>query len=87
MDKNITLNFDDKVIRQAREYAKSQGISLSRLVEYLLRRVAVKEYQNFEDFPIADWVKEVSEGPIVYRTQKRTRKSTKDEYFSAKNKK
>jgi antitoxin component of RelBE/YafQ-DinJ toxin-antitoxin module len=84
MDKKITLSFNDKVIQQAREYAKSQGISLSRLVEYLLRRVAVKEYQHLEDFPVADWVKEVSEGPIVYKTQKRSRKSTKDEYFSSK---
>ena len=84
MDKKITLSFDDKVIQQAREYAASQGISLSRLVEYLLRRVAVKEYQHLEDFPVADWVKEVSEGPIVYKTQNRSRKSTKDEYFSSK---
>jgi antitoxin component of RelBE/YafQ-DinJ toxin-antitoxin module len=84
MDKKITLSFDDKVIQQAREYATSQGISLSRLVEYLLRRVAVKEYQHLEDFPVADWVKQVSEGPIVYKTQKRSRKSTKDEYFSSK---
>jgi hypothetical protein len=86
MDKKITLSFDDKVIQEAKKYAESKGISLSRLVEYLLRRVAVKEYQHLEDFPVADWVKEVSEGPIVYRTekQKRSRKSAKDEYFSSK---
>jgi uncharacterized protein DUF6364 len=84
MDNKITLSFDKDVIRQAKEYAAGQGISLSRLVEFLLRKITTGDYKTFEDYPIADWVLEVSEGPAVYRTRKKSRKSLKDEFFKSK---
>jgi len=84
MDTKVTLSFDEEVIRRAKEYAASQNISLSRLVELLLRKVAISEYKSLEEIPIADWVKEVSEGPIEYRTRKKTRKESKDDFFSSK---
>ena len=84
MDSKVTLSFDKEVIQQAKEYASSQNISLSRLVEFLLRRTTTGQYSSLEDYPIADWVKEVSEGPIEYRTRKRTPKQMKDDYYSSK---
>ena len=86
MDTKVTLSFDQEVIRQAKDYAASQNISLSRLVEFLLRRTTMEQYSSLEDFPIAEWVKQVSEGPAEYRTRKNSRKDLKDEYFSSRKK-
>jgi len=84
MDSKVTLSFDEEVIRNAKEYAASQNISLSRLVEFLLRKTTMKQYSSMEDYPIADWVRQVSEGPVEYQTRKKTRKDLKDEFFSSK---
>ena len=84
MDSKVTLSFDKEVIRHAKEYAAGQNISLSRLVEVLLRKTAMGQYGSLEDIPIADWVREISEGPIDYRTRKRTRKESKDEFFNSR---
>lgn len=62
MDAKVTLSFDNRVIQQAKQYAESQGISLSRLTEILLRKLTTGGYHHFEDFPVADWVNMVSEG-------------------------
>ena len=86
MDAKITLSFDKEVARKAKEYAASQNISLSRLVEFLLHKTTTGQYSSLEDYPIADWVKEVSEGPGEYRTKKRTRKELKDEFFASRKK-
>jgi hypothetical protein len=86
MDTKVTLSFNEEVVRKAKEYAASQNISLSRLVEFLLNKTITGQYSSLEDFPIAAWVQEVSEGPGVYRTKKRTRKATKDEYFASRKK-
>jgi hypothetical protein len=87
MDSKVTLSFDEEVIRRAKEYAASQNISLSRLVEFLLRKTTMSEYRSMEDFPIADWVREVAEGPAEYKTAKRSRKSLKNEFFTSRKKK
>jgi hypothetical protein len=86
MDAKVTLSFNKEVVRKAKEYAASQNISLSRLVEFLLNKTTAGQYSSLEDYPIADWVKEISEGPGEYRTRKRTRKETKNEYFSSRKK-
>jgi hypothetical protein len=44
----------------------------------------MEKYTSLEDIPIASWVKELSQGNIEINVRKRTRKSTKDEYFSSK---
>lgn len=85
MDNKITLSFDKNVISTAKKYAKNNNISLSRLIEFLLKKVTSDTYKSLEDFPISDWVHEVAEGEATYHTKsRRTRKSAKAEYFKAK---
>ena len=84
MDSKITLSFDQSVIEQAKKYAEANNISLSRLIEFLLTKMVSSNYHSLEDFPISDWVSQVAEGEAVYQTKKRSRKSSKDEYFASK---
>jgi len=80
MDAKLTLHFDQSVIEKAKAFAEANNVSLSRLTEYLYRQITSGGYKTLEDFPVADWVTQVAEGEAVYI--KRSRKSTKDEYFS-----
>jgi hypothetical protein len=84
MDAKITLSFNATIIDKAKAYAESQGISLSRLTEILLRKATAGGYRNIEDIPVADWVSTVSEGEAEYITTPRKRKDLKDEYFKSK---
>lgn len=84
MDDKITLSFDESVIRKAKQYAEKNHISLSRLIEFLLRKVTSDNYHSLEDFPIKDWVKMVSEGEATYLTKARKNKDLKQEYFNSK---
>jgi Family of unknown function (DUF6364) len=85
MDAKVTLSFNQSVITKAKKYAHENNISLSRLVEFLLQKVTVSNYQSLEDFPIADWVNQVAEGEAVYETRKqRTRKQAKQEFFKSR---
>ena len=82
MDNKITLSFDESVIKQGKKYAEKNNISLSRLIEFLLRKVTSNNYNSLEEFPISDWVQQVSEGEAVYQTKaSRSRKAAKEEYF------
>ena len=84
MDAKITLSFDADVINKGKRYAEKNNISLSRLVEYLLRKTTSSTYDSLEDYPISEWVSQVAEGEAVYQTKKRSRKSSKSEFFSSK---
>lgn len=85
MDNKITLSFDEDIIAKAKIYAENNNISLSRLIEFLLKKVTSTNYTPLEDFPISDWVNQVAEGEAVYRTKtSRTRKAAKAEYFNTK---
>ena len=85
MDAKITLSFDESVISKAKKYAKKNNISLSRLTEFLLKKVTASNYETLEDYPISDWVMMVAEGEAEYQTsKKRTRKSSKEEFFKSK---
>ena len=84
MDTKVTLSFDEEVIKKAKKYAASQNVSLSRLVEFLLRKTTNSDYSSMEDYPISEWVSQVSEGEAEYRTSKKSRKSLKDEFFNSK---
>ncbi|MDQ2864257.1 MAG: DUF6364 family protein [Bacteroidota bacterium] len=85
MDNKITLSFDEYVISKAKKYAERNNISLSRLIEFLLKKVTANNYSSLEDFPISDWVEQVSEGEATYQTKaSRTRNATKEEYFKSK---
>lgn len=83
MDAKITLSFDKEVIEKAKQYAEQQNISLSRLMEFLLRKVTSGDYRSMEEFPIADWVNEVAEGDAAYLTRPRSRKSMRNEFFDS----
>jgi hypothetical protein len=83
MDAKITLSFDKSVIEQAKQYAESQNISLSRLMEFLLRKITSGNYQSLEDFPVSEWVSQVAEGDAEYITRPRSRKSLKNEFFES----
>lgn len=85
MDYKITLSFNEKVVNNAKAFAADNNISLSRLVEFLLKKVTTGGYQSLEDFPISDWVTQVAEGPAEYETNSsRSRKAAKEEYFKSK---
>ena len=61
MDAKITLSFDGAVIKKAKKYAQENNTSLSRMIEFLLKKVTNTGYQSFEDFPISEWVNEIVE--------------------------
>ena len=61
MDAKITLSFDEAVINKAKKYADANDISLSRLTEFLYRKITSGHYQNLEDMPVSDWVSMVAE--------------------------
>ena len=52
MDAKITLSFDESVIKEAKNYAENNYISLSRLTEFLLRKVTSNSFllvqRNFQ---------------------------------------
>jgi len=85
MDSKITLRFDELVIQKAKKYAAKNNISLSRLTEFLLKKVTASNYETLEDFPISDWVNTIAEGRAEYSTKTgRTRKQAKEEFLKSK---
>lgn len=52
MDTKLTLNVDKNVIEQAKKYAKSHKISLSRLIESYLSSLNVKKDREIEITPL-----------------------------------
>jgi hypothetical protein len=84
MDAKITMSFDASVINKAKEFAENNNISLSRLCEFLLRKVTTSNYASLEDLPIADWVNMVAEGETEYVTKPKLNKQLRNEYYNAK---
>ncbi len=68
MDAKITLSFNEAIIKQAKQYAKANNISLSRMIEFLLKKITSSNYTSLEEFPISDWVQQIAEGEAVYHT-------------------
>ena len=83
MDSKITMAFDSEVIQKAKAFALQQNISLSRLTEFLYRQIVSVNYTHMDDFPIADWVQEVSEPESTY-TKAKSRKQLKSEYLKTR---
>ncbi len=81
MDAKITLSFDEKVIKKAKQYAERQNISLSRLMELILDKITTKNYQDLEELPIADWVNEIAEGKAQYLSASKKRSALKKEFY------
>jgi hypothetical protein len=82
MNAKLTLQFDQEVIEKAKQFASDNNISLSRLTEFLYRQITRGDYKTFGEFPVEDWVTQVSEGEAAYI--KRSRKSLKKEYLEGK---
>jgi len=82
MDTKLTLNFDKGVINKAKDFAAENNIGLSRLTEFIYRKITTGSYKNLEELPISDWVHQVSEGEAVYK--KRSPKASKDEFYASK---
>ena len=84
MDAKITLSFDKEIIGKAKKFAEARNISLSRMMEFLLRQITSGNYAKLEDFPVSDWVSELSEGKALYVTRPKSRKAMKKEFFESK---
>lgn len=54
MDTKLTLNVDKNVIEQAKEYAKTHHISLSRLIESYLSSLVAKKDRKIEITPLVE---------------------------------
>jgi hypothetical protein len=84
MDAKITLSFDKEVIAKAKKFADAQNISLSRIMEFLLREITSGNYSNLEEFPVSDWVNHLAEGKAIYVTKPKSRKALKNEFLNSK---
>lgn len=84
MDSKITLSFDKQVIEAAKDFADKQGISLSRLTEYLYRKLTHAQARELEAYPIADWVMQLADGEAEYKTKPRKRKDSKKDFFETR---
>lgn len=82
MDAKITLAFDAQVIHRAKEFASENGISLSRLTEFIYKQMTSKNYKTLEDLPISDWVNMVAEEAPEYG-RRTSRKEMKSAFFGA----
>lgn len=84
MDAKITLSFDATIVNKAKKFAEENNISLSRLTEFLYKKITSGHYQTLEDLPVSDWVNLISEGEAQYVTKKKSKKNLKKEYFSSR---
>lgn len=84
MDVKVTLSFDENIITRAKKFASAKGLSLSRLTEILLSKAMNTNAYSLEDYPIAQWVTEVSEPEAQYVTKKRSNKALKSEYYKSR---
>lgn len=82
MDAKITLSFDKEVIKDAKEFASKNGISLSRLTEFIYKQISSNNYKSLDELPIADWINTVAEGGIEY-TKSSSRKQMKSEFYNS----
>lgn len=60
MDSKLTLKLDKAVIEQAKQYAKEQQTSLSRLIENYLAVLTNLKKGTAEDIEISPFVKSIS---------------------------
>jgi hypothetical protein len=84
MDAKITLSFDKEVIAKAKKFADDQNISLSRIMEFLLREITSGSYANLEEFPVSDWVSQLAEGKAIYVSRPKSRKALKNEFLNSR---
>jgi hypothetical protein len=54
MDKKLTLSLDEKVIEEAKVYARNHQISLSKLIESYLSSLIEKKTDDIEITPLVE---------------------------------
>ncbi len=54
MDTKLTLKLNEIVIEQAKQYAKDNNISLSRMIESYLRAITIREKNKIKISPLVD---------------------------------
>ena len=54
MDTKLTLNVDDEIIKKAKEYARSNKISLSRLIESYLASLTSRKKSEIKITPLVE---------------------------------
>lgn len=54
MDKKLTLSLDQAIIERAKGYAKSNNISISKLIETYLSSLTSKKNETFEITPLVE---------------------------------
>lgn len=54
MDKKLTLSLDKSIIEKAKNYAKSNNISLSKLIEYYLQTLTKKSSRKDNITPLVE---------------------------------
>ncbi|HMR17911.1 MAG TPA: DUF6364 family protein [Sphingobacterium sp.] len=86
MDAKITLSFDEHVIKEAKAFANKNGISLSRLTEFIYKQMTSSNYNSLDELPISDWINIVAEGNVEY-VRSPSRKQLKSEFYNANSKK
>ena len=84
MDAKITLSFDQEVIEKAKKYAHDNNISLSRLTEFLLKKVTSSTYSSLDELPVSAWVNLLSEGEVDYKRTSPTNKDLRKEFYGNK---
>lgn len=84
MDAKLTLSLDNEIINNAKLFAEKHNISLSRLTEFLYRKLSENSYKNLEELPIADWVLQAAEGQAEYKSKPKPAKKLRNEYFETK---
>jgi len=52
MDSKLTLKLNESVIQRAKQYAKENNISLSRMIESYLQAVTLKKRNNVKISPL-----------------------------------
>ena len=82
MDAKITLSFNEDIIQKAKKFAESNNISVSRLTEFLLGKVISKKYINLDQIPVSDWINQLQEGEIEYKTRQKSNKSLNAEFYT-----
>lgn len=82
MDAKLTLHFNSDVIEKAKEFAAKNNISLSRLTEFLYKKITSGNFKDLEELPLADWVMQVAEGQAEYKRRSKT--ELKEEYYKSR---
>jgi hypothetical protein len=83
MDRKVTLSFDQSVIERAKKFAAENGISLSRLTEFIYDKITAepKKYKSLEEIEIADFIYELAEKSPAYKS---TSSVDKKEFYESR---